>query len=142
MGENPWASFLAKRQERKTLPPLELGGETYLFPSSPPAIIWFEITEWQRKHNQPMPDEIAATKVLPEMIGQDRFESLCRELTLEEMGEFIVDLFQAWGWSTEEEETPPNRQARRASAKASGKGSARSKRTSKRTTASSSKSSG
>lgn len=138
MARGPWASFEKKVEERELLPPLTLGGEKFQFPSSPPAILFFKIKQFEKQEGRPMSDTEAVDLLLPHLIDADAHARFLERITTEELPVFIQDLFRAWGWYTDDEESLPNREARRASTKSSTKGSARSKQTSSRTTASTS----
>lgn len=133
-----WNSFTEKLKERQFLPPLQLGGEEFLFPASPPAILFFKIQQYEQEHGRPMPDTEVIATIGPLLLESETQERLLHQITVAELSDFIFALFRAWGWySSEPEAEAPNRKARRASTKGSSKGSARSKQTSNAVTASS-----
>lgn len=135
---NPWETFEAKVQERKTLPPLSLGDKTFMFPASPPAIHFFRLQEFEREHGHAMSDIDAVLQLLPDLLTPEEYQAFLKELTMEELAEFVVTLFTSWGWYRKDagQVEAPNPTARPRSTKRSTRGSARSNQTSKVTTAS------
>lgn len=135
MTDSPWSEFEAAVKDRDYLPPLRLGKQNFRFPISPPAIVFFLMSQYEKDHDgNAMPNTLVASEVITEIVDKETWGRLMREITLGELDHFIVSLFKAWGWFAEGEVNQGNRKARRASTKTSSRGSARSKQTSPATT--------
>jgi hypothetical protein len=131
----PWGSYEKAKAERGELPPLEIKGETFTFPASPPAELVMNILEMSKDGKINNDD---AAKLIVNLIGEDKATKLAAVTTWEEFSGILNDLLIQYGIAAEKEgeggEGRPNRQARRASGSKSSKGSARSKPTSAATT--------
>lgn len=124
-----WRTYEAAKKERKTLPPLTIKGQKFVFPAEPMADFDMGMSELIVKYKGQIPDS-EALALVPILIGDDELARLRKVTTGTELGAIVADLLREYGYAVEgTEEAPLAKGKKRASRKPSSRTGGRSKQT-------------
>lgn len=95
--DHTWGSYEKSKTDREDLPPLVIGGETFIFPAQPPAEFGVELLKLLKVHGKQIPDEVAVG-LIPDLIGKERADRLVALTSFQELMGIVEDLLRAYGF--------------------------------------------
>jgi hypothetical protein len=105
--DNPWKHFEEAIKNRKTLPPIEIGGEQIQLPADPSVLFVMKLNEAVMEHGDDIPVDVALHLIELALGDESTAHRVMARLSVEEVQTVFMTLLREWGLARPHEAPPP-----------------------------------